>query len=296
MAKGEWEHTTRLINAAASILEKEQPMTIRQLFYRLVSAGAIPNDQKHYQLVIRTMTKARDDGRISFEHIVDRSRPKYAANVWTNPEEYGETIRTAYRKDYWHTQPNYVELWVEKDAIIGSIEHLAGELGITVRVQRGFISTTRAHEIAQHFDGISKPIKVFYLGDHDPSGQCIETDARDRIREYSTVPFLVERLAIFASDILKFNLPPLRIKQSDPRATKFHARHGADCVELDALPPDVLRQRIKDAVEELLDLDLWERAKSVEQVELASIREAVNRWNNLAVADPREFQDIRAGI
>jgi hypothetical protein len=296
MAKGEWKEITKLINAASNILDLEAPMTIRQLFYRLVSAGLIPNDRNNYQLVSRIVTKARDDGRIPFSHIVDRSRPQYSPNVWNNAEDYADTVKRGYRRDYWHTQPNYVELWVEKDAIIGSIEKVTDELGITIRVGRGFLSTTKAHEIARHFARITKPITVFYLGDHDPSGHCIESDFFDRIQNYGSGEFELKRLAIFARDIKTYNLPPLRLKDRDNRAAKFVAQHGADCVELDALPPDVLRARIKDSVEEMLDMDLWERAVKVEEVEMASIKDTVGRWQNLATADASEFRSIRDGI
>jgi len=270
---------TTLINAAIAILDKEQPMTIRQLFYRLVSAGMVPNDQGHYQLVSRVMTKAREDGRVPFNYIVDRSRPAYEPFVFDNAAGYAEFVKKSYHKDYWKMQPNHVELWTEKDAIIGSIEAVTDELGITVRVQRGFVSTTRTHEIAAYFNTIYKPIHVFYLGDHDPSGQCIETDAEDRIRAYSKRDFSVLRLAIHKADIATFNLPPLRIKASDSRARGFKAKFGSECVELDALPPDVLRDRVKGAVESLIDLDLWNRAIAVEKVELRSIVETVGRWD-----------------
>jgi hypothetical protein len=85
-------------------------------------------------------------------------------------------------------------------------------------------------------------------------------------------------LAIFASDIKKFNLPPLLVKESDSRAARFLERYSNNCVELDALPPDELRRRIKDAVTDLLDLELWNRAVAVEQVECASILETVALW------------------
>jgi len=268
-----------LVNAAIAILNKEQPMTIRQLFYRLVSAGAVPNDQGHYQLVSRVMTKARDDERIPFDYIVDRSRPTYEPCVWDDAAGYAKSVSKGYRKDYWTMQPRHVELWAEKDAIIGSIESVTRELGIAVRVQRGFVSTTRAHEIAEHFDTIKKPITVFYLGDHDPSGHCIEADAEERIWTYTDRDFDVIRLAIHKEDIATYNLPPLRIKASDSRAKGFKAKFGSECVELDALPPDVLRERIKDAVEGLIDFDLWNRAIAVEKVELRSIVETVGRWN-----------------
>lgn len=282
MAKAEWQQTKVLVETAVSILEAESPMTIRQLFYRLVSSGLIQNDRNNYQRVSRVMTKARDDGRCDFDFIVDRSRPEYRASVWDDAQEYAETIKNSYRKDYWATQPNYVELWTEKDAIIGCIEGVTKELGVTVRVGRGFLSTTKSHEIAQRFRHISKPITVFYLGDHDPSGCDIESDVRSRVQRYGSGPFKMERLAIFAADIKKFNLPPLLVKETDSRAARFLEQHSNKCVELDALPPDELRKRIRDAVTDLLDLELWNRAVAVEEVERKSILETVARWPGAA--------------
>jgi hypothetical protein len=277
MAKAELIRTRQLIESAVLILSSEWPMTIRQLFYRLVSARYIENSRADYQRVSRMMTTARDDGRCLFEWIVDRSRPEYSPRVFDDPVEYAEVIKRSYRKDYWTTQPNHCEIWVEKDAIIGSIQGVTDELGVTVRVGRGFLSTTKAHEIAERFNSISKPITVFYLGDHDPSGRTIEADLVTRIGMYGSY-FTLRRLAIFAGDIRKFNLPPLRVKMTDSRAKGFLRKYSNTCVELDALPPIELRRRIRDAVEQLLDRNLWNRAIEVESVELASIRDTVARW------------------
>lgn len=299
MARGEWANTTKIIEAAQAILEAEHPMTLRQCFYRLVSKGIIQNSRADYLKLSRLLTKARNDGRISFRHLTDRSRPIYSPNVFENPAEYAETIKRAYRKDYWHTQPNYVEIWVEKDSVIGSIEPVTDELGVAVRVGRGFISTTRAHEIARHFnriDSLDKEITVFYLGDFDPSGVEIEIDAAKRVEEQqgAGVPFrfVIERLAIHREDIAKFNLPPLRVKDSDPRSASFNAKHGSECVELDALPVVELRERIRDAVSDLIDWELWDRAVAVEKVEIKSILSSMELWKNLAPADPYDSERI----
>jgi len=89
MAQGEWESTRQLIEEAAAILAEQSPMTIRQLFYRLVSIGAIENSRDDYQPVSTVMTKARNDGRIGFNAIVDRSRPEYMPKVYQDAAEYG---------------------------------------------------------------------------------------------------------------------------------------------------------------------------------------------------------------
>jgi hypothetical protein len=307
LAGSENSATTELISDAVTILEAEHPMTIRQLFYRLVSVGKIENSRSDYQRVSRIMTKARDDSRCQYGWIVDRSRPVYKPNVWEDPAQYAEVVKTSYRKDYWTDQPEHAELWSEKDSVIGSIGDLTDELGITVRVGRGFMSTTRLHEITSALYRIKKPISIFFVGDFDPSGVEIEKEFMDRVYDHmwklwrydeklskqqrTNVHAFVanramntERLAIHKEDIELFDLPPLRVKTDeggqyrDSRAKKFVEKHGDECVELDALPPTELRRRIREAVEERLDLDKWNRAIAVEKVELDNIVETVGRW------------------
>ena len=288
MSRGEWNETTELIRAAVEILEAENPMTVRQLFYRLVSKGTLQNTKKDYQLTSKVMTKARQDGRCSYEWIVDRSRPIYEPNVFEDAAEYAETVKHGYRKNYWADQPNHVEVWTEKDAIIGSIEPVTDELGVTVRVGRGFFSTTRINEIAQQFKRIAKQGKkifVLYLGDHDPSGIEIQKEGGARLcallfaRRNAGWFYKIERIAILKRDLSLFNLPPLRVKASDSRSNKFRQQHGEECVELDALPPAELRSRLRTAIEALIDRERWDRAVAVEEVELNNIRETVGTWN-----------------
>jgi hypothetical protein len=232
-------------------------------------------------------TKARLGGRIDFEWIVDRSRPEYQPSVWKDAAAYGDTIKHSYRKDYWELQPCYAEIWCEKDAVIGSIQDVTDDYGVRVVVGRGFQSTTRVHEIAERLAGkAAKEIRIFYLGDHDPSGVDIERDLTQRVygarmRLHKIFDFEVERLAIHASDILAFRLPPLRVKRTDSRAAGFAAVHGPNCVELDALPPSELRRRIVKAIEKILNKKAWERAVRIEALELASIRDFVSNLRAL---------------
>jgi hypothetical protein len=287
VAQGTWQKTRKLIEHAHGVLEAENPMTVRQCFYRLVSQHALRNSRKDYQKLSRVLTLAREQGDIPFDWIVDRSRPTYAASAWDDPKDYMKTCKTAYRKDYWSLQPNYCELWTEKDAIIGSIAELTNELGVTVRVGRGFLSTTKAHDIADLLQRISKPKTVFYLGDHDPSGRCIEREAAERVRKYGG-RFAIQRLAIHAEDIARFELPPLRVKTkrdgdyADSRAEGFIAEYGSECVELDALPPSELRQRIREAVEAIIDKRAWDRAILAETAELESIEDFIANWPHTA--------------
>jgi hypothetical protein len=284
MAQGTWQKTRRLIEQAHGVLEAENSMTVRQCFYRLVSQRVLRNSRKDYQKLSRVLTLAREQGDIPFDWIVDRSRPTYTTNAWDDPKDYMKTCKLGYRKDYWQLQPNYCELWTEKDAIIGSISEVTDELGVTVRVGRGFLSTTKAHDIADLLQRIRKPKTVFYLGDHDPSGRCIEREAAERIRKYGSGRFAIQRLAIHAEDIAKFSLPPLRVKTkrdgdyADSRAEEFIAEYGSECVELDALPVSELRRRIREAVEAKIERTTWNRAVLAERAELESIEDFIANW------------------
>ncbi|MBB5331890.1 hypothetical protein HDF14_005542, partial [Edaphobacter lichenicola] len=126
-----------------------------------------------------------------------------------------------------------------------------------------------------------KSIFVIYLGDHDPSGVAIEKDLCEKVH----ANFSIKRIAIHGADIRLFNLPPLRVKVSDSRSDAFIQNHGPDCVELDALPANELRSRIRDTVHSLMDRTKWERAIEVEKAEMASIISSMELWNKLPVDD-----------
>lgn len=70
----------------------------------------------------------------------------------------------------------------------------------------------------------------------------IMTQARESVERYIRTfkSITMKRLAILREDIERFNLPPLRVKDKDPRAKGFKQKYGGDAIEIeaDALPPD----------------------------------------------------------
>jgi hypothetical protein len=295
--RGLSERTLELIAFARSLLQQFHPMTLRQLHYAIFSAAKIDYDNtpSDYKRLSRATTQARRRYRemelqgysdafllmgkdlIPPGWIVDETREAETVNVWNDVNGYLDTVKRAYRRDYWSTQPAHCEVWSEKGTVLGAIRPVANELGVTLRVCHGFGSTGMESQIGELFEGIRKPITVFYLGDHDPSGHDIERDIHERAQKASGREFDMQRLAIHASDIRAFNLPPQRIKSTDSRAKGFQQRFGARSatVELDALPVAELRDRVEDAVKGLIDVDLWKQQKAAEQVEFESIARVV---------------------
>jgi hypothetical protein len=289
MAQREWEATTKLIDAAIRILKQIQPATIRQTFYQLVVALVIENCTADYRRVSRVLTIARRDGRVSFEWIVDRSRQTVDGTDWHDLKQLTRWMNQhliAYRRDRWQDQPIYVELILEKDAMSGSLMPIVNDDGLILTPVRGFDSTTNAYEICKRLLNkrrADKEVVLLYCGDHDASGQDMERDIQKRVVEYmelvchrGKVPEYLreelcrvemQRVAINKADIKLYGLPPQRVKDSDPRAKSFIKKYGRKTIELDALNPVVLRDRLKHVLDSLIDRAAWDRAELVEKAE-----------------------------
>jgi hypothetical protein len=287
---------------AYRLLEQFHPMTLRQLHYTIFSADKIAytNTLADYRRLSRVTTLSRRVhrlcqlnghsvvGGIPHDWIIDELREAEMVNVWDDANQYLDTVKTAYRRNNWQDQPNYCEVWGEKATVLGSMRPITQELGVMLRACRGFGSTGMEGAVGNLFEGIQKPITVFYLGDHDPSGIDIQRDIHRRAQEASGRQFEMIRLAIHPADIKAFHLPPQRIKATDSRAARFKKRFGAKAptIELDALPVGELRQRVRIAIEDLIDFELWNRQVTVQEVELRCIADFADRVKNLPQLHP----------
>jgi hypothetical protein len=211
--------------------------------------------------------------------IVDELRRPEKVSVWTDAAEYIDAVRESYRRDNWQDQPYHVELWGEKATVLGSMRPIIRKYGITLRVCRGFGSAGMEDQVGRLFEDIDKRIIVFYIGDHDASGDLIGEDMHRRVEIASGVSFQMKRLAIHAEDIKAFGLPPQKIKDQDVRAKSFRKKFGrnAKTVELEALPVAELKRRVEKAIEGLIDFELWNHQVMVQNVELTSIADFAER-------------------
>jgi hypothetical protein len=261
-----------LADAAVEILEREQPMTLRSLFYQVVSAGHLPStDPQYYQKLAKVMGRLRENGRVPLSWIVDHVRSTLKPSSWSGLADFADTVRSCYRKDFWAEQDECVELFVEKDAIAGALQPITHQYDVPIRVCRGYASIGFAGEIAVEWSQIEKPICAYYIGDHDPSGHDIERDLIAKLERYSGKSFGWERLGALPGDIDTFNLIPLEVKRSDMRSAGFVRQYGTKCVEVDALPPTELRGRIENAILSHVNAARWDRLQQVERIEQESI-------------------------
>jgi len=258
------QKTQDIIDAARAILEAHHPMTVRQVYYRLVAAQVIDNTRSRYQAVSKAVVAARQEGTIPWEWIEDRLRRPRAVSMWKDVADFAETARHAYRRDVWATQPRLVEVWLEKDALSGIFEDVLEPYGVTLHVGRGYDGWDSLYNAASHYTGWQGPVTILYFGDFDPSGRDMVRSLGERLSFFETSPEIII-CAILRSDIDEYNLPPDFTKPTDSRRKGFVARHGDMAVELDALPVDVLQDRIRQQVETRMDLNALARTREQER-------------------------------
>lgn len=270
----------------AQVLLENQPISVRGAFYRAVSAGVYPNtDQKHYRQVCNIILKLRRAGIVPYSWVTDGTRQRYKPSSWSGLEDFADTVRDAYRKDFWAAQADYIEVIVEKDAMSGVLRPVANEYDISLNVIRGNSSETYVWDLAERLREIKKPIFIYYLGDHDPNGMDIERDIKKRLQGFMKRPVKWQRLAITdrefrnRSDLMGF---PTRMAEKSKgwqtRCAEYIEKFGDKCVEIDALPPNEIRQRLKEAIESHINQARWQRLQTVEQLE----RDTIAKWGAVA--------------
>ena len=267
------EQTERLIHVAYRVLANHRPMTLRQVFYRLVAAQTIENTQARYKSLSRALVRARQEGMIPWEWIEDRLRRPRVVSMWSGLDAFADTALRVYRRQVWDSQVDYVEVWLEKDALSGIFERTLYDYGVTLNVGRGYDSWSSIWAASQRYSMDATngcETTILYFGDFDPSGEDMVRSLEERLGFFGCWP-TIEKIAVTLRDIADYDLPPNPAKRTDSRARAFVAQHGDNCVELDALPPDILEQRIRESVDEMMDLDALAETTAAEKGDLKKL-------------------------
>jgi hypothetical protein len=241
-----------LDEALIKIVARFEPVTVRQVFYQAVNWRLVPKDEtKGYRVVQRRLVALRKRGDVPYGCIVDGTRYVHGYQRYDDLDEFTTYAAGLYRKDYWAASDVNVEVWLEKDALKGVlVPTVVNECGLGLHVTRGFASVTYLQEAAEDIEADGRPTYVYVLTDFDPSGVSIAEKVEQELTQRApSSDILVNRLAVNREQIERWNLPTRPTKSSDTRASKFRRIHGTDSVELDAIPPDRLRQLVKNAID-----------------------------------------------
>ena len=263
-------------------LDAYKPLTLRQIYYQLVGKGYIENKVTEYGMLSKLLKWARIDGYVSWGDIEDRVRAFHDAAGWNHKDDFIEqevrNFLEGYKRDLLQTQDKYIEAWIEKDALSSIFTRICLPYCVSVVVCRGFSSVSFLRDfqnrLVKHRD---KKSVMLYFGDFDPSGVEMLTSMRTTIvKELGVSGVEFNRVALLKEDIYTHKLPhnPKALKKKDTRAKKHLEAYGELAVELDALRPDILERKIRDAIKAEIDIDAFNN-------EVEKHNEEIDTLNNL---------------
>jgi hypothetical protein len=306
-------------------------LTVRQLYYQFVAhdlfpadrtfsqsaqgrwvrdPAGTPNAEPNYDWLQDIVDDGRMNGLIDWHHIVDRTRASRSTQHWNDPGEIVDATANSFKLDLWERQGDYVEVWVEKDALIGVLENVCRELDVTHFASRGYNSQSNmwgaSRRILEQIKA-GKKVTILHLSDHDPSGVDMTRDAnkrlwtfvamdyfrhlidegeaevgspedRRRTVQYVNDHFRVKRIALTMAQVQQYNPPPNPAKISDSRAASYIDTYGPHSWELDALDPPVLNQLIRSEIEALIDDTIWAGDIKREQQGQKRLRQLSRAW------------------
>lgn len=276
-----------IIDQANLIIEEYQAdgydLTLRQLYYQFVSRDLIANKQSEYKRLGGIISDGRLAGLIDWYAIIDRTRNRAANSHWDNPGQIIESAAAGFYKDRWEGQDYYVEVWIEKEALIGVISGICNRLDVSYFACKGYVSQSEMWSAGQrlgHQRRMGKQPIIVHLGDHDPSGMDMTRDIFDRHFLFDSGA-KVERIALNMDQIRQYNPPPNPAKFTDSRAKEYVKEFGTSSWELDALNPRVLSDLIEERVLSYRDEEAYQVVIDDEDEGKEILERIADNWETL---------------
>jgi hypothetical protein len=254
--------TLELLEQVRAVLREYEdylPLTIRQIFYRLVGAHEYDKTEQAYDRLCEHLNRARRARLISFDVIRDDGGVVEEPDHWTGVEQFWATVRQMaedFTLDRSDGQPTRLVTICEAGGMVPQLARVANPLGVMVMSGGGFDSVTDKHNFAAALAEHGRPTEVLHIGDHDPSGvsmflaflEDVEAFTRDHGGNATFT-----RLAVTPEQITRH-----RLTTAPPKATDKRAFSGQTC-QAEALAPDVLAAIVRTAIEQRMDRRIYDR-------------------------------------
>ena len=279
----EAEETICQANQIIDNLQKQGfKLTLRQLYYQFVSHDLIPNKQSEYNKLGNIINKARLAGLVDWEAIEDRTRNLERLAHWNSPTEIVEACVRSFRLSRWETQEYRIEVWIEKDALLGVISGICEEFDVPYFSCRGYVSQSEMWRASERFETYRRlgqtPI-IIHLGDHDPSGIDMTRDIKERQEIFGGFKFDIRRIALNYDQVEQYNPPPNPAKMTDSRFRSYVTEFGESCWELDALEPSVMVDLIRENIIKYIDDKKWKETERKEESYRQDLQLMADNWN-----------------
>jgi len=274
------------------------PLSDRTIHYQLLNdpprihaskpASRYRNDKASYKALTDILTRARLAGLIPFDAIHDPTRPIVKWAVHRDPKTYFDQALPEFLGNYFRnllqSQPHHIEVVGEKNTIEPIIRPVCSRYTVPFTIARGFCSLAPRHALVQRFVKSGKPrLVLIVLSDLDPDGDMIAESLARSLRDdfgiegdREVVPI---RAALTRDQVERLSLPPAcKAKQGSKNYPRFVERHGTDDVyELEAVAPTTLQEFLREAIEQVIDVDLFNAEVEAERSDAVFIENTRRR-------------------
>ncbi len=279
------------LDAVLAVLKANKdflPLSDRQIHYPLLNdpplrhsskpGSVYRNDRASYKSLVDLLTRARLEELIPMEAIADETRPVVTWDTW--PDVRGfirselDDLLTGYWRNLMQSQPNHIEILVEKNTVANIVKEVAMQYCIPMTSGRGFCSLPPRHKMAERFKASGKEkLIVLIVSDFDPDGEEIaHSFARSMRDDFEISTVWPIKVALTAEQVQRFKLPPQMLaKETSTNYAKFVAKHGSNVFELEAIPPRTLQGLVRDAIDAVIDRELFNKELAQEKADALQI-------------------------
>lgn len=176
--------SNHIVEIVEDYREQGYRLTLRQLYYQLVTKNYIPNHDTAYKKISSLKDDLCYSGKLDWDCIEDRGRvPHIRYHVKDMNDAIQDTI-DAYCLTRQNAHKLCMELWSEKDAISGILKRVTEKYLVKLCINKGYTSSSAVYSSYKRFakkinDG--EKVLILYFGDHDPSGLDMVRDIEDRL-------------------------------------------------------------------------------------------------------------------
>ncbi|NQT13860.1 MAG: ParB N-terminal domain-containing protein [Planctomycetes bacterium] len=265
------------------------PLGIRQIHYNLLNNPPLTstpkrskfgaekyryrNNKPSYDALVRLLTSARYHGAVSMACIDDPTRPQKTWGGWNSVSRFVHDevsgFLCGYHRDRQQGQERHIELFAEKNTLLGILQEVCQEYYVPLNIGRGFCSIPVWRDIANRFRRSGrKRMTLIIVSDYDPEGLELADDAIRSLEQLWRIPIDGHRIAVTREQIDELQLAGdfNPAKESSSRFASFVDRTGGEETwEVEALPPDYLVGQVRAAIEANLDMELYEEVVEQER-------------------------------
>ena len=255
-------------DAIYNFAQEMRPVSVRQIFYNLTTQNIVDKTKNGYEQVVSISGKMREDGELPFSWVADATRWMRKPDTHDTLMDALEITKETYRKNLWANQSVNVEIWIEKEALSGVVYPITARWDVPLMPTKGYPSKTFLYTSAEDLR-MDKTNYIYMLSDYDPSGVDLSRNTEATLRRYADddCDITFERIAVTESQINEWELPSRPTKKSDARAKSF----TGESVDLDAIPPDELRNLVSDSITQHIDDDNYQQLCEIESAERESL-------------------------